>query len=93
MNPFPHIDELLDLPTLAEGQADDLKLDVAGWHVGQAEYDDVRYWTARCSIGDGEPFARTVHVEASVDGCWVDILSYDGDNPDDPESRIYKEEA
>ena len=57
-------------PTLTVGQADDLKLDTG----------TTRYWLSRCGIEDGEPFEHTVHVERLEDGCWVTVLTYDGDD-------------
>jgi hypothetical protein len=61
-------DDLIDRPTLATGQADNLKLDT-----GQT-----RYWVSRCGIEDGEPFAETVHVERLIDGRWETVHTYDG---------------
>lgn len=45
--------ELEALPTLAVGQADDLKI----------ETESVRVWLSRCTIEDGEPYNNKVTVE------------------------------
>jgi len=45
--------ELEALPTLLEGQADDLKIETEG----------VCIWLSRCGIEDGEPCANKVTVE------------------------------
>lgn len=60
--------DLIDRPTLSQGQVDDLKIDT-----GQT-----RYWVSRCGIEDGEPFEKTVHVERLIDGRWETVLTYDG---------------
>jgi hypothetical protein len=63
-------ENLKDLPTLAQGQADDLKLETE---------DGYRYWLARTGLADGEPFEHTVHVERLEDGRWVLYSTLDGD--------------
>lgn len=55
-------------PTLATGQADDLKL----------EHRGLRYWLSRCGVEDGEPCEDKVSVEAFDGNRWVTILAYDG---------------
>jgi len=67
-------DLLERLPTLSEAQAANLKVD----------RDELRVWLARTGLEDGEPFARTVYVEAldSQTGRWGDVGYYDGDEPD-----------
>ena len=55
---------LADLPTLSQGQADDLKID-SGCR---------RYWLARCGPEDGEQWQ--VHVEDQRNGVWEQWLSY-----------------
>lgn len=59
--------ELRRLPTLAEGQADDLKVEVPG----------KRIWLSRCTVEDGEPFNNKVTVEKLVDGRWVEVGCYE----------------
>ena len=66
-------EQLEELPTLCEGQADDLKVDDG----------DVRYWLSRCGLVDGEPWQNTVTIEARSNGCWSDAVRYDGDDPND----------
>lgn len=60
------IGELRSKPTLAQGQAANLKWD-------NGEY---RVWLSRCSIEDGE--LDPVQVEQLIDGRWVDVTC---DNP------------
>lgn len=52
---------LSTLPTLAQGQAADLK------------YDDgeTRIWLSRCSAADGE--TQPVQIERLIEGRWVDV--------------------
>ena len=45
--------ELEDLPTLAQGQADDLKVDTG----------TQRVWLNRCGVEDGEPYINKVTIE------------------------------
>ncbi|MGH9061907.1 MAG: hypothetical protein ACRDZY_20695 [Acidimicrobiales bacterium] len=56
-------DDLRALPTLAQGQADNLK------------YDDGsnRVWLSRLGIVDGMPSENTVTVEHLINGCWVTV--------------------
>lgn len=69
----PGTEELDAMPTIIEGQADDLKMDDGG----------TRWWLGRCGIADGMPFENTVEVEVYLEGGWTSVLIYDGDNPDD----------
>jgi hypothetical protein len=52
--------DLNDLPTLATGQAADLKIDTG----------TVRVWLSRCGPADGED--QPVQVEILRDGRWID---------------------
>lgn len=61
-------DDLRDLPTLAVGQADDLKLAGDGYQV----------WLSRCTVADGEPYDNKITVEQLVNGRWVTIDTYPG---------------
>lgn len=61
-------DELRNLPTLATGQADDLKVDTG----------DTRVWLCRCGVADGMPYENAISVESLVDGQWVDVEMYRG---------------
>lgn len=60
--------ELEELPTIAEGQADDLKIETAS----------TRVWLSRCSVEDGEPFNDKVTVERLQSGRWVEEEVYAG---------------
>ena len=55
------------LPTLATGQADDLKLDD-----GQT-----RVWLSRCTTLDGEPYDNKVTIERLVNGKWEISETYE----------------
>ena len=61
--------ELDALPTLAVGQADNLKVD---------DGDGVRIWLSRVGIADGYPYEHTVMVERIIDGVWTTTDTYDG---------------
>lgn len=61
-------DELNDMPTLAVGQTDDLKVDTG----------EERVWLARTGVDDGEPYNNRVSHETLVDGRWEDDGSYQG---------------
>jgi hypothetical protein len=73
---IPHYryDELVAMPTLREGQADNLK-----W---VSEDGRTRLWLSRCGLEDGEPFRHTVTVERKTrdDGWWTTAYRYDGDH-------------
>lgn len=70
-------EELEHMPTLAQGQAADLKIDTT--FTGGA----MRVWVSRCGIYDGE--TQPVQVERLVDGRWEDIT---GDA--DPRASSFK---
>jgi hypothetical protein len=55
--------ELEAMPTLSQGQADDLKIDT-----GKGE----RVWLARCTREDGEPWDNKVTIERYIDGRWIE---------------------
>jgi len=57
--------ELEVMPTLAVGQAANLKIDTG----------TMRVWVSRCGLRDGE--THPVQVERLVDGKWVDITNQD----------------
>jgi hypothetical protein len=57
------LDELEELPTLCQGQADDLKI----------ESPDERVWLSRCGVEDGEPWDNKVTIERRVDGRWTEV--------------------
>lgn len=60
--------ELEQLPTLAVGQTDDLKIDDG----------DTRVWLARTGEDDGEAYDNRISVEQLVDGRWVVAQEYPG---------------
>ncbi len=57
--------ELAQLPTLAQGQAADLKIDTG----------TMRVWLSRCGPEDGE--TRPIQIERLRNGCWVDTTDED----------------
>jgi hypothetical protein len=61
-------EELADRPTLAQGQADDLKLDDG----------ETRVWLCRCGIEDGMPYNNAITVERLEDGRWIQVEQYPG---------------
>jgi len=61
-------DELRDLPTLSQGQFDNLKV--------QTEH--IRVWLSRCGIADGMEYDDQITVEQLTDGCWVTVGQYPG---------------
>lgn len=63
--------ELEALPTLTQGQADDLK-----W-----ESDTRRVWLSRCDVADGEPWDNKVTVEVLVAGDWIEVEWWEAKNP------------
>lgn len=55
------LDYLESLPTIAQGQADDLKIDTGS----------MRVWLSRCTMADGEPFDNKVTIEHLKEGGFV----------------------
>lgn len=53
--------ELEALPTLATGQADDLKV----------ETENRRVWLSRCGVEDGEPYPNKATVEKLTGGEYI----------------------
>lgn len=62
-------EHLNSLPTLAVGQADDLKYDDGKW----------RLWLSRTGLADGEPFEHTITVERRYENTWLSLHEADGD--------------
>jgi hypothetical protein len=62
------LDTLRDMPDLAIGQADSLKVEKIG----------VRVWLSRCTVADGEPFDNKVTVERfhARSGEWREAYTY-----------------
>lgn len=61
-------DEIRDLPTLATGQADNLKIDTG----------EMRVWLCRCGIADGMSEEDMITIEELQDGCWITVSEYPG---------------
>lgn len=60
------LSELEEMPTLSQGQADDLKLDDGR----------ERVWLSRCTMADGEPCNNKVTIEHLIDGRWIEAGVY-----------------
>lgn len=61
-------EELRDLPTLAQGQTDNLKIDTG----------TERVWLCRCGFEDGMPYDDMITIERLQDGRWVTVEEYPG---------------
>jgi CDGSH-type Zn-finger protein len=61
------LDELEALPTLAVGQADNLKIDNG---------DGLRVWLCRCGVEDGMPYNNQVTIEEYDGERWSDVETY-----------------
>lgn len=61
-NPYTS-QELAAMPTLAQGQAEDLKVDHDDYH------DPIRWWLSRCGPEDGE--THRVCCERLIHGKWT----------------------
>lgn len=64
----PTADEIRDLPTLSQGQSDNLKLDDG----------TTRVWLCRCGVEDGMPYDDQITVERLTAGRWEIIDTYAG---------------
>lgn len=64
---------LEDQPTLATGQADDLKVEVVFGE--NAEHASVRIWLARTGVADGESINNNVSIEVfdRNNGVWTEM--------------------
>jgi hypothetical protein len=60
--------ELRDLPTLSQGQADDLKV----------QDGKIRVWLSRMTVEDGMPYDDQITIEQLVNGRWITIEEYPG---------------
>lgn len=60
------VESLRLLPTLSEGQADNLKFDEGGYRV----------WLSRCTVDDGEPFNNAVTIERFDGRRWVEVSKH-----------------
>lgn len=70
------LEELQALPTLAQGQTDNLKVEFAS----MGREIDTRVWLARTGVEDGEPYDNRVSIEKLRDGAWVEVESFPGEN-------------
>jgi len=69
--------ELEQRPTLAQGQAADLKIDTT------LSGGSLRVWVSRCCLTDGE--TQPLQVERLIDGRWVDVTG-----EEDPRASSFK---
>lgn len=60
--------ELQEMPTLAMGQTDSLKVNNG----------EQRVWLCRCGVEDGMPYDNQVTIETLRDGQWVETAKYAG---------------
>jgi len=68
---LPHINLLDAQDTLATAHTCDLKIEIGV----------IKFWVSRLDRRDGEPYDRTVAIEKLIDGAWLTIGQYDGENP------------
>ena len=68
--------DIENLPTLSEGQADDLKVETT-----LGDGTPARVWLSRCGVADGEPWENTVSLETRSEGRWETVLRWNGDDP------------
>lgn len=70
------LEELEEMPTISQGQFDNLK------------YDDgkVRVWLSRMTRADGANYDKQVTVEHLQNGCWVTVESYEPTSTGESES-------
>jgi len=59
--------ELLEMPTISQGQTDNLKY----------EDEDTRVWLSRMTVEDGMPYNNQVTVEKYIDNNWVTVDEYE----------------
>ena len=60
--------ELEKLPTISQGQFDNLKI----------ETEDTRVWLSRMTIDDGMPYNNAITIEKLEEGRWIIIEEYAG---------------
>jgi hypothetical protein len=65
---LPPLETLRALPVLAQGQIDDLKVEI------QFNEDRYRTWLSRGTKEDGLEWDDEVTVERLVGGCWVSVV-------------------
>lgn len=76
------LSELKELPTLAQGQADDLKI----------ESDTERVWLSRCTAADGEPWDNKVTVERYIGGSWIEVEWWEAEDDTDDDDDAEEED-
>ncbi len=59
--------DVAGMPTIHVGQYANLKIDGDGWRV----------WHSRLEVADGAELNNAVEVERLVDGCWVEVASWE----------------
>jgi len=65
-------EELEEMPTLAQGQADDLKVEET---IHGTKY---RVWLCRCGVEDGMPYDNAITIERYQYGRWIEVDMYPG---------------
>jgi hypothetical protein len=65
------VEELESMPTITQGQADDLKIEREMRSPNYAGPE--RVWLSRCTVGDGEPWDNKVTIEHYIDGSWIEV--------------------
>lgn len=61
------LDEIEDMPTIHQGQFDNLKYQDA----------NTKIWLSRLTVEDGQPYNNQVTIERLQNGCWVEAESYE----------------
>ena len=79
----PSARELRAMPTLATGQADDLKIETA----------DHRLWLSRCTVEDGAPCNNKVTVERRAGNAWIEADVFRPTDEDGPLERTRRRVA
>ena len=64
------LNELEAMPTLSQGQTDDLKV----------EKENVRVWLSRMTIADGMPYNNEVTVDIYDHNEWATVTKYEAVN-------------
>lgn len=77
--------QIEDLPTLAEGQADNLKLERV--YGDDDIYPRERVWISRCTVEDGEPFNHKITHEVYDGDRWVTAAEYPAPTPPEGETE------
>ena len=62
------LEQLIALPAITVGQADDLKIDLPR----------SRVWVSRMTVEDGMPYDHQITLEKLIRGRWVTMHEYNG---------------